>query len=153
MPIPHETVDLDEVRLIGATLRTSNARGAEIGAFWGRLFSEGHFERIPNKASDDIYGVYTDYESDHLGEYTLFVGSPVTSVDDVPEGMSTLTIAPGRYARFVLPDATPTSIVAVWTQIWDSALEPRRAYVADFDRTYRADDGEMRAETYLGLRR
>ncbi len=66
--------------------------------------------------------------------------------------MSTLVIAPASYAKFELPDATPNSIVTTWMHVWPSDLEPRRANVADFDRTTVGDDGVQRAETYVGVR-
>ena len=117
MEHPRETVNLGEIRLIGATLRTSNARAPEIGEFWQRLFADDLFGRIPNRASDDTYSVYMDYESDHTGEYTLLAGCPVSSLDEVPDGMTSLVIAPARYARITLPAATPDAVVEAWKAI------------------------------------
>ena len=153
MPPSHEIVRLAEIRLIGKSIRTANARADEIGEFWGRLFAEGHFDRIPNRTADDKYGVYTDYESDHTGEYTLFVGSPVSTFDEVPDGMTTLLLPATKYARFPLPAPTPDAIISTWQAIWASDLEPARAYAADFDCFFTdPGDGEVKAEICIGLR-
>src|ERR1700722_2472027 len=67
--------------VVGIAARTSNAKEmtAEgvIGKQWGRFMAEGLRAKIPNKADQAILAVYTDYASDHAGEYTFVLGARV----------------------------------------------------------------------------
>lgn len=90
--------------VVGIAVRTSNARemtaDGVIGNQWGRFMTEGVLAKIPNKADKAMVAVYTDYASDHNGEYTFLLGARVTSDADVPAGMVAKTIPAGRYAVF-----------------------------------------------------
>ena len=43
---------------------------------------------------------YSNYELDETGTYTFTIGMPVSSLEDVPETMTTLTIPAATYAVF-----------------------------------------------------
>ena len=54
------------LKIIGIEIRTSNENGVaieDLGKLWGQFFSENIASKIPNKISDNIYAVYTDYSS------------------------------------------------------------------------------------------
>ena len=85
-----KVVEQDEFTVVGIAARTSNAKemtaDGVIGKQWGRLI--GIFvSKIPNKSDQSIVAVYTDYASDHNGDYTFLLGARVTSDSDVPTGM------------------------------------------------------------------
>src|SRR5258708_21830478 len=64
--------------VVGIAVRTSNAKemtsDGVIGKQWGRLMAEGLLAKIPNKTDKPIVAVYTDYATDHDGEYTFVLG-------------------------------------------------------------------------------
>src|SRR5215475_2987135 len=97
-------VEKEGFLVIGISARTSNAKeGTEegvIGKMWGRLFQDGVVAKIPNKADQNIIAVYTDYASDHNGEYTYVLGARVTSDADVPAGMVAKKIPAQKFAVF-----------------------------------------------------
>ena len=127
----YEVVWRGPIPVIGIGLDVSNSRPAEIGAHWQRFWAEGVPGRIPNKAREEVVSVYTAYRGDHTQPYRLIAGCPVTTVDEVPEGMEAHTVPAARYARIVARGPMPGAVVAVWQWVWASGLE--RAYTTDFD--------------------
>ena len=86
---------------------------------------------IENKLSDDTYCVYTDYESDYLGDYTCLIGCRIASLDHIPDGFAGITIAAGKYQVYDPEGKFPEKVHAGWQEIWGSNI--KRAYTADFD--------------------
>ena len=70
--------------LIGIATQTTNMQEmqpamSKIPMLWQTFFSTSVSEKIPNKSNTNkIYAVYTNYESDYTGKYTLIIGSAVT---------------------------------------------------------------------------
>ncbi len=119
--------------IIGISVRTNNSVGGkDIGNLWGKFMGEGIFEKIPNKTSYDIYGIYTDYESDHTGDYTAIVGCHVSSLADIPKGMIGITIPESNYEIFTAKGKMPECVYGEWVGIWNNK-EIERTYVADFE--------------------
>jgi CubicO group peptidase (beta-lactamase class C family)/predicted transcriptional regulator YdeE len=134
-----KVVDQDGFTVIGIAARTSNAKemtpDGAIGKQWMRIFQEGVLGKIPNKADTYIVAVYTDYSSDHNGEYTYLLGARVTSDAEVPEGMVAKKIPGGKFAVFTSDKGpAPQVVPATWMKI--NSL-PQNA--AGGDRLYRAD--------------
>jgi len=66
--------------IIGISVRTinkDNQSGTDIGNLWNRWFTEGLSAKIPNKVSDGIINMYTDYVSDEHDYYTAVLGHKV----------------------------------------------------------------------------
>ncbi len=90
-----------EMRVIGLALRTSNAKEgnpatAQIGGLWRKFLEESLIEKIPNRKDEGvILGVYTNYESDHTGLYSLVVSAEVTRLDSIPAGHDSGRPIPG----------------------------------------------------------
>ena len=138
-PMTPTVVHKDGFTVIGILVRTSNARemtaDGVIGKQWARLMQEGLLAKIPNKADHSIIAVYTDYASDHIGEYTFLLGARVTSDADVPTGMVARQIPGGKFAVFTSEKGPPQHVVpATWMKI--NSL-PKTAVGGD--RTYKAD--------------
>jgi len=118
----------------GISCRTENAdgkAGQDIYNLWDRLFKEDISRKISNKISDDTYTVYTDYESDHNGEYTAIVGFPVTYTKEAPKGIELFKIKGGKYAEIIARGELPDCVLEAWEDIYNSDLD--RRYGADFD--------------------
>jgi predicted transcriptional regulator YdeE len=117
-----KVVERSAFTVVGIAARTSNAREmtAEgiIGKQWGRLMQEGLLAKIPNKADLNIVAVYTDYTSDHDGEYTYVLGARVNSAADVPAGMVAKKIPAGKFAVFTSEKGAAAKIVPeTWMKI------------------------------------
>jgi predicted transcriptional regulator YdeE len=121
--------------IIGIALRTTNANGQsgkDIPALWEQFMSKGLLEKIPNKMSNDIYCMYTDYEKDHTKPYTTILGCNVASLEIVPEGMVGKYISGGKYLKQVAKGNILEGLVFnAWLKIWNSDLQ--RLFTADFE--------------------
>lgn len=155
-------VQQDEFTVIGIAARTNNAREATadgvIGKQWARFMQEGVLSKIPDKADSSIVAVYTDYASDHNGDYTFVLGARVSSSKHVPEGMVAKKIPAGRYAIFMSDKGPGAKVVPeLWMKINalpKSAIGGDRVYRADFE-VYdqrAADPQNLQVDVYIGIR-
>lgn len=127
-----EKISLAEIKLIGLSLggKTTNENGQsaiDCGSHWQKFEAGKYAERIPNKINDEIFAVYHDYESDHTGPYSYFIGCKVDDNTVAPEGMDSLA----EYAKIIAKGIMPDCVAIAWKDIWASTLE--RAYRADFE--------------------
>lgn len=132
--IDYTIVHQPEILLMGIECRTSNAPDAgpqDIPKHWAKFYGDNILDQIPNKSSDEVIALYCDYESDYTGPYSFVIGCPVTSVDDLPEGMIIKTIPAASYAVFYAIGEYPKSLIDTWGAIWHTPLD--RTYTGDFE--------------------
>lgn len=142
-----EITNLSDFNVVGIAVRTTNQNGQsqrDISALWTKFMDDDVMNQIANRLSDDIYSVYTDYETDHTGFYTAVLGCRVIALDYVPEGFTTVHIAAGSYNAYHLEGSFPDNVGEAWQEIWQNAHG--RKYTADFD-LYNTDDAESFQET------
>lgn len=152
----NETIKKFEI--IGISTRTTNKNGQaaqDIEALWGKFWGQNIQEQIPNKVSDEIYAVYTDYETDFTGYYTSIIGLQVSSLANIPQGFVGLTIETDIYQKFVSKGKMPEAVVKTWLEIWGNEdLNAKRAYKADFTihakKYYDGDQAEV--ETFISVK-
>jgi len=153
-----ENQTISKFYVIGISTRTTNQNGQsakDIEALWGKFWGEEIQKQIPNKVSDEIYAVYTDYETDFNGPYTTIVGLPVSSLENIPEGFTGLTIETAVYRKFVSKGKMPEAVFNTWLEIWgNKELNLKRAYKADFTvhgkKYYDGDLAEV--ETFISVK-
>lgn len=143
---------IKEIKIVGITCRTSNANLMDIESLWKRFFNENISGKIINKVSDDIYAVYSDYQSDYTGLFNLTIGFAVDSVNHIPEGCVEVNINPGLYSKFISKGVMPQAVINTWKEIWNSDLN--RLYGTDFTihgkKYYNGDDSEV--ETFISIK-
>ncbi len=77
---------------------------------------------------------HSNYESDETGTYTFTIGMPVSSLEDVPETMTTLIIPAATYAVFTTRKGPVAEVVCeAWEYIWKWSKENKRAFTIDFE--------------------
>ena len=147
--------------IIGIATRTDNAKESTANGMipkqWQKFFSEGIPAKIPSTSGTNFYAVYSDYASDHNGEYTYVVGQAVKDGAAAPSGMVASRVPAGQYAVFtteigpfskVIPDA--------WQRIFELEAEGKlkRAYKTDFEiydqRAQNPQNGQI--DIYIGLK-
>lgn len=136
----------DSFFVAGIAVRTTNQDGRarkDIGDLWATFMSENIQSAIPAKYSDDVYCVYTDYETDHTGWYTAVLGSRVTEAGH--NGMFVALVPSGNYRQYSPEGELPDSVGETWMQIWDDS--EGRSYVADYD----VYGPEGKVEIYVGM--
>ena len=136
----------EELHVVGFAARTSNTAEsdpatAQIGGLWGRVFS-GALDAVPHRIeARTIASVYHEYESDHTGPYTIVVGAVVDRIDDVPDGMTALTVPAARCARHEVRGEMPAALIQQWMAIWDAYPTDTVARSYDVDVELHAPDG------------
>ena len=148
---------IEQFHVVGISVRTINQDGQaakDIEALWVRFWEDHIQQQIPNNVSDDIYAVYTDYESDFNGPYTTIIGLPVSTLENIPEGFVGITIETATYQKFISKGKMPEAVVNTWMEIWGSE-HLNRTYRADFtvhgEKYYDGDRAEV--ETYISVNR
>ena len=130
------TQEIEDFMIIGIAIETSNLNGQaeqDLGALWGRFFSKGISALVPHKSTEDIYSLFTDYESDYRGNYTAILGHKVSSLDSIPEGLIGRRFTGGTYTTFKAKGEMPQAIVNTWKEIWSQDEQLQRRYTVDFE--------------------
>jgi predicted transcriptional regulator YdeE len=161
-PLRPRIVEQEGFTVIGMSTRTNNAREATadgvIGKQWARFMQDGALGKIPHKLDHSFIAVYTDYASDHDGDYTFILGAKVSSATEVPPGMVAKTIPAGRYAVFTSEKGPGSKVVPeLWMKINSlpkSTPGGDRVYCADFEiYDKRAGDPQnLQVDIYVGIR-
>lgn len=130
----HEIENLPMFYIAGLSVRTINKDGQaanDIGSLWQRFTQENLAEKLEDREGNELYCVYTDYESDHNDYYTAILGCKTTSMEYLPEGFTGKAIPAGKYTLFTPVGKFPANIGETWQHIWQSDLQ--RTYTVDFD--------------------
>lgn len=155
-------VKLDEKQIAGLQIRTTNqeesAGAGKIGDLWQRYYQGGYPERTPNrKEPGAVLGVYSEYESDENGAYTLLVGVEIESDSKVPDDMALVTLPEATYAVFTTRMGPAAEVVTeAWGQIWEWSRQPgnKRTFSGDFER-YDAercsDPNHVQVDLYIAI--
>lgn len=158
------TTHRPEMKLIGITARTNNATEInwETGKIFPcvqRYFQQGLAEGILSRTKPGTtLCVYTNYESDHTGDYTYFIGEEVSTFEGQPSDLEPITIPAQSYAKFTNgPAPMPQVVREPWMKIWQMTPEDfggERKYIADFE-VYderAADHGNVVLDIYIGIK-
>lgn len=154
------TITIPGFTVVGIQARTSNAKEATahgiIGKQWQRFFSEGIPQNIPNRLDANFYAVYSDYASDHNGEYSFLIGAKVKNGTPAPEGMVAKQVRSGKYAVMCSDKGPfPEVVPAAWGRFYKLEAEGKlkRAYETDFElydeRAQNPQNGQV--DIYVGV--
>uniref|UniRef100_UPI0040486E9A GyrI-like domain-containing protein n=1 Tax=Flavobacterium sp. TaxID=239 RepID=UPI0040486E9A len=73
-----ENTSIETIHIVGIVKRTTNENqqaAKDIPLLWEKFMSEDIANKISKKTNDNIYAIYSDYESDHTKPYTIYIGS------------------------------------------------------------------------------
>ncbi|WP_334014967.1 GyrI-like domain-containing protein [Alteromonas sp. S167] len=92
------------------------------------------------QGGERVYGVYSDYESDHTGHFRVLAGFD-GSLDDktLSEGVKveTVTIPSGKYLVFSHKGEMPQIAIDTWASVWQYFTEGKpehtRTFGVDFE--------------------
>lgn len=124
--------------LVGLSTRTKNANEADPGtAKITPLWDKFGAEAAPKlRGTPKVYGVYTNYESDHTGLFDVFACSDMLSTE-MSEDFKTVHIEPGKYLVFGAQGEMPQAVIDLWGEVWGHFSAPdcphERAYTTDFE--------------------
>ena len=123
-------------KLIGISVRTTNQNNKvqeDLGKLWGQFSSENINEEIPNKISNEILAIYTDYQSNDTEDYTTIIGVPVSTLTEIPNGMIGQEFQPENFKKFIAKGEIPKAVDDTWINIWEQDKNLNRKYTYDFE--------------------
>jgi len=148
-------IDNNTFHIVGISVRTSNQNkqaAKDIPALWGQFKGEQISQKVKDKADANVYCLYTEYEGDHNLPYTTLIGHRVNNLNDVPEGLKSMTFKKEKYISFVAKgDLQNGAVINKWMEIWNTDLD--RTYIADFEvygeKAINPSDAEV--DIYIGV--
>lgn len=137
---------VESFTVTGFSVRTQNKdefneETAKLPSLWQQFYTS---ELATNA---HIYGVYSDYDSDANGFYTVTAG---IESSDAQTKLSTVTIQAGNYLVFQGTGPMPAAVVETWKRVWaffGTNTEHRRNYINDFEEY----SGSEQIAIYIGL--
>jgi predicted transcriptional regulator YdeE len=139
---------IESFTVTGFTVRTQNsdefnAETAKLPKLWERF----HSSNPPTDTA--IFSIYSDYESDANGLYSVTVG--VTSNDNPSAELRTIKINSGNYLIFQGKGPMPQAVIETWMRVWDyfTADSPyQRCFMTDFEAYSSGDEVSI----YIGVK-
>lgn len=133
----------------GITIRTKNSNEmnpetAKIGKLWESFY----VDIIPKlKENFNTFGVYSNYESDHNGEFDVSACS-----DQKVSESKEIVLKSGKYLVFTGTGEMPATVIETWGRIWsyfgnDDSVEERL-----FQTDYEIYKGNSEVEIYIGIK-
>jgi predicted transcriptional regulator YdeE len=151
-----EIETLPEMYVAGLAVRTKNElemnpATAMIGPTWERLRQIAN----PNPPA----AIYTDFESDNAGYYTLVAGFLRKSAADFKAGEVMTKLPAGKYAKFLAVGPMPDAAINAWTQVWEAENSGslKRAYASEIE-TYpdiaesMKNPSQMKVAVYISIK-
>lgn len=127
--------------VVGIEIRTNNGRALfDLPAHWGKFKEISKL--IPG---EETVVVYSNYASDHKGDYNYLIGKKVAGECAVPEGMVRREIALGQYQKKSVKGSMPFALINAWKEIWASGAS--RAYQTD----YEIHRGKDEVDIFVGM--
>ena len=138
---------IDGFMITGLSTKTQNTdefneKTAKLPSLWQQFYSSDL------AANANIFEVYSDYESDANGFYTVTVG--VTDDSELAE-FGSVKIQAGNYLVFQGTGPMPSTVVETWKQIWDyfeTESNYQRSFISDFE-AYSDSD---KVAIYIGIK-
>ena len=111
----------NDIKIIGISTVTSNEAAFTqntIGQLWNEFLNTSIKEKLSDLTSSSLFAVYSDYENGYAGKYKITIGYAVKNLDNIPDGLTTVTIPAGKYEVFKSKSCSPVDIVDTWKTIW-----------------------------------
>ena len=127
-----------EKTIHGLSARTDNAtemdqNKGKIPALWQAF---DNTVLVDYKNGERVYGVYSNYESDHTGKFTVLAGFDGVTFPSTAN-LESQTIHQGNYLVFSHQGEMPQIAIDAWTEVWhyfsQANIKHQRLYSTDFE--------------------
>lgn len=150
-------------QIVGISAKTNNANEitaqAKIPQLWATYDQQDVAGQLLSQKNNAVmYGLYSDYETDVNGEYTLTPGVEVSADIEVPKGMVIKTIPASKYLVFTSEKGLmPDIVIQAWQDIWTwfaNTTEVERTYSGDFELYDErcAQPNEAQVDIYIAIK-
>lgn len=137
---------VDSFTVTGFMVRTQNSdefdqETAKLPQLWQQFYSS---DLITNPI---IFGVYSNYESDANGHYSVTAG--INNSND--PALHTIKVNSGNYLIFQGKGTMPQAVIETWERVWDYFTEGglhQRCFMTDFEAYSNSDEVSI----YIGVK-
>ena len=129
--MPNLEICLAEIPLIGIEARTNNKSTADVSELWQKFYANDIQDHTPNCIDTRIFVLYSNYETDHTGDFNSLIGSPVGDLKNIPQGMVGRLIPAQKYCIKRAEGSLPSAVIEAWEMIWCSDI--KRTFKFDFE--------------------
>ena len=144
-------VNITDKIIAGICINTNNKNASTIIP---KLWDEFYKNKIPTKIEHKkdnsfVYGVYSDYDSDMNGNYTLTAGVEINRKDI--KKYNPVIIKKGKYILFEQEGEISKIVADTWIKVWEYFEENKdikRRYQSDFE-VYENDNS---IKIYIGIK-
>ena len=144
-----EIVRLENIDVRGIGIRTDNvsemnATTAKIGSLWAAFYSE----LAPALGADaKVFGLYTNYESDHTGAFDVVACSDRLNA----ENLDSFHIHSGSYLQFKGAGEMPQAVIDLWGKVWNYFASENCKYKRAFTTDFELYKSENQIEIYIAV--
>lgn len=151
-----------DMTVAGVSIRTTNE--AEMGPdgglakLWEMYFHSNVAGQIDTNKPEYIYALYTDYESDASGAYTVVIGHEVKHERSLEDSQLVYSYVPeSKYMVFTTKKGPVFEVVSqAWGEIWAyfQDAEEIRTFTGDFERydSRNFDPAHTEVEIYIAIK-
>lgn len=126
---------MKKIIIKGKRIRTNNTTLEGVMELWQEIAAL--------QLSGDIYAVYSNYSSNHSGDYDLLIG---TESADLPDSIA---LENCQYMEIPVEGNSIDNVGKAWQKIWsNSDIEAKRTYQTDYEKY--SQDGSIRI--YLSIK-
>ena len=147
----YKVIELEEKLVSGIKVRTNNFSEnvyEVIGGLWKKFYSET-YNKIENKVNGRSLGIYTEYENDEKGDYTMMTACEISS-SDKNNDMIIKKIPAGKYAVFTIRGDVRTEVGKFWEQLWKMKLD--RTFICDYEEYCEGTMEDCLINIYIGIK-
>ena len=147
----YKVIELEEKLVSGIEVRTNNFSEnvyEVIGGLWEKFYSET-YDKIENKVNGRSLGIYTEYENDEKGDYTMMTACEISS-SDKNNDMIIKKIPAGKYAVFTIRGDVRTEVGKFWEQLWKMKLD--RTFICDYEEYCEGTMEDCLINIYIGIK-
>jgi predicted transcriptional regulator YdeE len=135
-------VKIEGFAVSGSSVRTNNLLEAgssgKILGLWERFYTTNP------QPTERVYGVYSNYESDASGDFTVTVGVAGDRTN------ISIGIESGNYLAFPVNGTLPAAIIAGWKTIWEH-FSQEHSYIRSYQTDFEEYSGIEAATIYIGI--
>lgn len=141
--------EIDEIKVTGVSVRTNNSNEmnpstAKIGALWEKFYADLGSKLRQNSR---VFGLYTNYESDHTGDFDIVACSD--SIES--HGLEEFQINQGKYLVFNGTGEMPKAVIDLWSKVWDYFSSENCSYKRTFSTDFELYKNEKEIEIYISV--
>ncbi|MCW8090911.1 GyrI-like domain-containing protein [Alteromonas sp. ASW11-130] len=126
---------IEKFSVAGISVRTKNSNEmspstAKIGSLWEKFYGE-----LAPKLNQNarVFGLYTNYESDHTGLFDVVACSDSLLTENVEKH----DVKAGNYVKFKAAGEMPQVVIDLWGAVWKyfdaNDCDYKRTFTTDFE--------------------